>query len=252
VQGPADGPPLLLLPGDSETSLAWIPVIGALSETYRTYAPDQIYDRGRSVYRREIRNRDDFTKWLDELLTGLDLTTVRLMGHSYGGWLATLFALAHPERVERLVLLSPAATVLPPPPGLVLRAILYDRLPLRCVVKRYLYWYAPDAVRNLETRSVVGKMIEEDLLARRCFKRRRFIIPTVLSDEDWGTLRVPTLFLIGKNEVTYAADKAVRRLSAVAPTVRTAVAEGGDHHLTIVDPGWVSDHVLRFLDAPQT
>jgi len=44
VQGPATDPPLVLLPGDSENSLVWIPVIEAPSADHRTYALDHIAD----------------------------------------------------------------------------------------------------------------------------------------------------------------------------------------------------------------
>jgi proline iminopeptidase len=38
-----------------------------------------------------------------------------LIGHSYGGFMATLYALEFPERVEKMVLLSPAGTLTMPP-----------------------------------------------------------------------------------------------------------------------------------------
>ncbi len=68
----------------------------------------------------------------------------------------------------------------------------------------------------------------------------------MLSDEDWHRLAVPTLFLVGRNEVSYSAERAVRRLAAVAPHVETAITDG-DHHLTIVQPDWVTQRVLGFL-----
>ncbi len=247
VSGPEAGPPLVLLPGDSENSLAWIPLIEALSEDHRTYALDQIFDNGRSVYTRPIRTPDDFVQWLDELFTALELNRINLMGHSYGGWLACLYALSHPERLQRLVLLAPVSTVLRPRLELVVRAILYSFLPARFVTKRYLYWYAPDSVRKEATRETIDEMVGEVLLARRCFKRRKFVIPTVLTDEDWQKLRVPTLFLVGENEVTYSAHEAVRRLGSVAPQVTTLITPDADHHLAIVKPEWVSDNVLEFL-----
>ncbi len=107
VQGPTDGPPLVLLPGDSETSLSWIPVIEAFAGEHRVYAFDHIYDTGRSIYRRQPRRPDDFVRWLDELFDELQLHNVRLVGHSYGGWIASLYALEFPERLDKLVLLSP-------------------------------------------------------------------------------------------------------------------------------------------------
>jgi pimeloyl-ACP methyl ester carboxylesterase len=250
VQGPAAGPPLVLLPGDSENSLAWIPVIEALSADYRTYAVDHIFDIGRSVYTQRMQTPDDFVRWLDELFTALGLDTLSLMGHSYGGWQASLYALAHPERLERLVLSAPPSTVLRPPLGLIVRAILYYFIPTRFVTKRYMYWYASDAVRNPDTRRIIDEMIDEDLLARQCFKRRRFVPPTVLTDQDWQKLRVPALFLVGENDVTYSAHKAAQRLNRVVPLVRTEIASGADHHLALVKPEWVSNNVLEFLRTP--
>jgi pimeloyl-ACP methyl ester carboxylesterase len=247
VGGPGDGPPLVLLPGDSENSLAWIPLIAALSADYRTFALDHIFDNGRSIYTRPMKKPSDFVQWLEELFTALELNDINLMGHSYGGWQASLYALAHPQRLEKLILLAPAATVLPPPLGLVARAMLYYFIPIRFVTKRYLYWYAPDSVQKEETRQTIDEMVNGQLLARRCFKGRKFVAPTVLADQDWQRLQVPTLFLIGENEVTYSAHKALRRLATVAPHVETVITPDADHHLPIVKPEWVSYEVVKFL-----
>ena len=245
VQGPPDGPPLVLLPGDSETSLSWIPVVEAFAAEHRVYAFDHINDIGRSIYQSEPRRPDDFVRWLDELFDELQLHDVRLVAHSYGGWMAALYALRFPERLDRLVLLS-SQGVLRFPLGLLARAIVYGTFPRRFIVRRYLYWYAPDCVRHDQTRAMIDEMVDEDVLARRCFKRRKFVVPTVLPDEDWQRLAVPTLFLVGRNEVSYSADRAIQRLAAVAPHVETAITDG-DHHLTITQPDWVIRHVLGFL-----
>ena len=247
AQGPTDGPPLVLLPGDSETSLSWIPVIEAFASEHRVHALDHIYDIGRSIHRSQPRRPDDFVRWLDELFDELQLHDVRLVGHSYGAWIASLYALEFPERLDKLVLLSPP-TVLRPPLGLLARAIVYGTVPSRSYIRRYLYWYAPDCVRHEATRATVDEMIDEDILARRCFKikKREIVRPTVLSDEDWQRLAVPTLFLVGRNEVSYSAERAVQRLATVAPHIKTEITDG-DHHLTITQPDWVIEHVLGFL-----
>jgi pimeloyl-ACP methyl ester carboxylesterase len=90
-------------------------------------------------------------------------------------------------------------------------------------------------------------MVEEQVLARRCFKRRKFVVPTVLSDQEWRALTIPTLFMVGEEEVTYSAQKAIRRLDRVAPLVTTALVADADHHLAIVKPDWVSRNVLQFF-----
>ena len=83
---PVEAPPLVLLPGGGATSLMWLPNIEALSESYRTYADDNIYDVGLSVYTQAINSPDDLVNWLDELFSALELgDSINLMGLSYGG-----------------------------------------------------------------------------------------------------------------------------------------------------------------------
>jgi hypothetical protein len=63
----------------------WEPVIKTFSENYRVYALDNIYDFGRSIYTKQMKNSKDFSNWLNELFATLELgsninliTTVRL------------------------------------------------------------------------------------------------------------------------------------------------------------------------------
>ncbi len=247
IQGPEDGAPLVLLPGDTETSLSWLPVIKPLSQDFRTYAIDHVYDNGRSIHSKAMTRPDDFVKWLDEVFDELGLDRLHLTGYSYGGWQSALYALAHPERVERLVLLAPASTVLSPSPVTLARAILYFFLPFRLVTKNYFYWYGPDAVNNEATRARVDEMVEEDLLARRCFKKRTFVSPAQLTDEQWRALDVPTLYLVGENDRTYSSERAVHRLRQVAPTVEAKIAPNTDHYILLTNPEWVVRSILRFL-----
>ena len=106
ISGPENGHPLVLLPGDTENSLAWIPQIEALSKDYRVFAVDNIYDNGRSIYSRPIEKPEDFVQWLDDLFIELGLENINLVGYSYGGWIATMYALDHPKQVNKLVIIS--------------------------------------------------------------------------------------------------------------------------------------------------
>lgn len=107
ISGVENQSPLVLLPASVFNSLMWIPNIAALSQQYRTYALDNIYDCGRSVYTRTLETAEDLVAWLDELFAALDLgDQINLLGLSYGSWLAHQYTLRHPQRVRRLVLLA--------------------------------------------------------------------------------------------------------------------------------------------------
>jgi len=106
VSGSASTPPLVLLHGVSGNSLQWMPNIEALSKSFRVYAVDNIYDYGRSVYTRIIKNPDDYVVWLDELLGALGLRdSIHLMGLSYGSQrlLLILTAILRPSLIAVVV-----------------------------------------------------------------------------------------------------------------------------------------------------
>jgi pimeloyl-ACP methyl ester carboxylesterase len=90
-------------------------------------------------------------------------------------------------------------------------------------------------------------MITETILAKKCFKSKNFINPTVLSDDDWQNLNVPVLFLTGENEVLYSATKAIQHLNRLTPNIKTAITSDAGHDLHIVKPDWVTTEVLKFL-----
>lgn len=250
ISGPADAPPLVLLHGISGNSLQWISNVEALSARYRVFAVDNIYDCGRSVYTRAMKTPDDYVNWLDELFDALQLRSgINLMGLSYGGWLTTQYALSHPDRLEKIVLLAPVCTVLPLSYKWISRAVLCA-VPHRHFTKSFLYWLLEDMAKKDEAnRKVLDEEVDFAFLAFRSFKQRRMVNPTVLSDAEFQALKVPTLFLIGENEKIYSARKAIDRLNRVAPRIKTGIIPNAGHDLTVVQAKLVNRKVLEFLSS---
>ncbi|HYA14092.1 MAG TPA: alpha/beta hydrolase, partial [Syntrophales bacterium] len=198
ISGPVDAPLMVLLHGGSGNSLQWIPNIKALSEFFKTYAVDNIYDYGRSVYTRLIKRPDDFINWLDELFAALEQRdNINLVGLSYGGWLTSLYALRFPDRLNKIVLLAPAFTVLPVRLGWIIHAIA-GSLPHRFFARNFMRWLAEDLVHKDEAGRVIAEEMADDAyMAMRCFKPKRMVYPTVLTDNELQGIKVPTLYLIG-------------------------------------------------------
>ena len=73
ITGPADAPPLVLLPGAVATSLMWAPNMQALSAACRTFAVDQLGDVGRTTCIKRVRRVNDLLVWLDEFFDALKL-----------------------------------------------------------------------------------------------------------------------------------------------------------------------------------
>jgi pimeloyl-ACP methyl ester carboxylesterase len=248
MSGPANAPPLVLLPGVNASSLMWLPNISDLSQNHRVYAVDNIYDFGRSVWKRPMLTAKDLVNWLDELFTQLGLgQNINLMGISYGGWIASQYALHFPGRLSKLILLAPVLTVLPVRTAFILRAMLC-MIPHRRFTKGFIYWLAADAVANNGfSRQWVDAMVDDGYLGLRSFKPKRPVMPTILTDEELRTLPVTTLYMVGENEKLNSARDAVQRLNRVAPHIATELVSNAGHDLTISGMAEVNVKVLEFL-----
>jgi pimeloyl-ACP methyl ester carboxylesterase len=106
------GPVVVLLHGLGGNSSNWFFNISALSTKYRVIAPDQI-GFGRSDKPLINYRVGTYVDFLDKFLEGLNVERATLVGNSMGGWIAALYAVKYPKRVERLVLVD-AAGFAPP------------------------------------------------------------------------------------------------------------------------------------------
>lgn len=106
--GDKTAPPLILLHGSSMNSLMWMGDAREYCRKYRVFAVDIPGEPGRSEERQLPFHGPAFADWLSDVFQALSLPTASLVGISLGAWLALKFAVAYPEKVDRLVLLCPA------------------------------------------------------------------------------------------------------------------------------------------------
>jgi pimeloyl-ACP methyl ester carboxylesterase len=97
-----EGPPLLYL--HSQYGLRWTPYLEALSKSYTVYAPEVA---GEEATLEHLDDMLDLMTYLNDVLDALGLGRTPVVGLSLGAALAAELAAINPERVERLVLLSP-------------------------------------------------------------------------------------------------------------------------------------------------
>ncbi len=111
-QEAGSGPVVVLLHGLGGNTHNWDLNVPELSRKFRVIVPDQIGFGGsdKPFINYRIGTYVDF---LDMFLTQLKVERASLVGNSMGGWVAASYALKHPARVERLVLVD-AAGFAPP------------------------------------------------------------------------------------------------------------------------------------------
>ena len=252
ISGPADAPPLILLPGAGGCSLQWRLNVEALSKRHRTYAVDGLINLGcvgRSIYTQAITDAAAAVAWLDDLFQGLGLgNNISLLGASHGGWLASQYALHAPHRLSKIVLVAPAGTVLPFRAAYIARTILLSIIPRRSVYLRFFKWSFKDLAQK--NSAFLEVLTDDFMLSARCFKPinpQELPRLTALSDEELQRITTPTLFLVGENEVLYSASKAVERLNELAPQIETTTIPNAGHDLLLVQAEMVHHKIEEFL-----
>ena len=105
-QGRVALPPLVLLHGWAASHKFWKYTFSAFSPRWRVIAPDLV---GFGVSEKPKRDYtvQGLVGWFGKFLDAMMLDRVTLVAHSMGGTIALLYALQHPERIERLVVSNP-------------------------------------------------------------------------------------------------------------------------------------------------
>ena len=102
--------PILLLPGWGAGIPMWRDLLPVLARERPVYAVDALGDAGLSTQSVPLGKPEANAGWISETLTALEAPPVHVVGHSFGGWLATNFALHHPEQTVSLSLFDPVQT----------------------------------------------------------------------------------------------------------------------------------------------
>ena len=249
VTGPEDAPPLVLLHGMAMTSAMWAPNIADFSKGHRVYTIDVLGQPGRSIpnYDAPIHDMADFMAWLHEVLDGLNLDRISLVGMSYGGWLGIHFAIAAPARVHKLVLLSPGASFQPIFKQFMLRGMLMSMIPIRFTADYFMGWMG---IKDSPGDPVSRCLLDLFYLGMKYFRmppESVRLMPTVFSDDELRALHVPVLLLIGENEVIYDATKALARARALLPNFEGDLVPGANHNMCGSHYQIVDARVLDFL-----
>jgi pimeloyl-ACP methyl ester carboxylesterase len=254
VCGPADGEPLVLLHCFFTSLTTWAYNVAALSQHRRVYALDVMGQPSKSVPDQPITSRDEMAEWLTATLDDLGLRRTDLVGYSYGGFAALNYAVHAPERVRKLVMLSPVGGIVPPKKQFYVRGLLTAVLPATRLTTDLLwfnwFFYRPN-LADARTRRLFDRLAHQFALGIKHFRLGQTVLPTACPDDELRAVRAPTLLLIGEQEALYDAPPAAARARALIPDVRAELVPHASHDLPVSLPDTVNPRVLAFLDGDE-
>ncbi len=247
--GAPGGAPIVFLHGKAMSSTMWVDTVPPFLGDHRVHLVDIVGDMNKSRSTVTMRTAEDVVEWLDATLDSLAIERGALVGLSYGAWIATAYAMARPQRVERLAVLSPPAIFSPVRPAWMAKA-LYAHVvrPRRDVAKRFIEsTLMPATVAGLPD-DPQHLVIDQYLVGVPGFRSSIWDAPPKVYKADaLASLTMPTLVMIGEEETLNDGPMAARRARERLPAAEVVLVPGSNHGMTTDRPAIVADRLRALL-----
>ncbi len=231
-----EGPLMLMLHGFPEFWYSWRHQIPEFAKNFKVVAVDlRGYNDSDKPKEQSAYVIDEFIKDVEGIIKGLGYEKCVLVAHDWGGAIAWCFAYAHPEMVERLIILNaphPAklGEGLRNPQQLFRSSyIFFFQLPWlpELVLQAADYQFIENAFKGMAVDK--SAFTQADINAYKDAAAKRGAMTAMLNyyrnifqdkflNKKWGILEVPTLIIWGENdtalgkELTYGLEAYVRDL----------------------------------------
>ena len=239
---------LILLHGLGASAERWLPIAPTLSKYFRVIVPD-IIGFGYSDKPTVEYTMDFFIEFFEEFIENMHIHRPIVIGSSFGGYLATEFAIRFSSRVEKLVLAAPAGMMRSSTNVLdqYIMAALYPTYEnaLRAFMDMA---YDPSIVTDDTVRDFINRM--------RLPNAKYAFMSTLLGIRDsprllgrLSKIQVPTLLVWGDsdNMIPLQYSKEYNEI----PGSNLVILKDCGHTPFIERPTTFSQTILKFLDEQQ-
>jgi pimeloyl-ACP methyl ester carboxylesterase len=250
--GDPSKPPLVALHGLSISSTMWLPLLPALTAAHHVRMLDAVGDLNKTVSTTVMSSPARVVAWLQEVLDTLRIERAAFVALSIGTWMATHYAMASPDRVERMALLAPAGIVSPQHTRWILESVAKLKVrPTEVKTERALDTYVMEASRTrLRTdpwRSVAQQFIVGMPTFRRNWREPR---PVKCNLQSLAMSRIPLLALIPRNETLHDGPTMAKRFREQLPHAEVELIDDANHIVVIDQPDVVDARLRQFLGTP--
>jgi 2-hydroxy-6-oxonona-2,4-dienedioate hydrolase len=240
--GDPAGPPLVCLHAMLTGSAHLVSELGTLANHFYLIAPDLPGQSVRGLPMRLSYTDDSHSKWLKEILDGLQIKRTHLLGVSLGGFVARQFASNHPEMVQSLILIVPAGIA----QGSVLKGLTKMAVPMMMYKMRR----TEKRLRNLA--GYLLSVWDEDWAGYLGDSFNDFIphfkIPPLATDDELRSLSMPCLVIAADQDISFPGEQVIERSKNHIPEVESELIRGRHSPPTTPEfQTWLGNRVTDFL-----
>ncbi|TXR75058.1 alpha/beta fold hydrolase [Bacillus sp. BF9-10] len=238
--------PLVLLHGAKMSSTMWYPNILHWSNHFRIICIDILGDKNKSVLKKDFTDRLSYALWLKEVLHTLEINNTNIVGLSYGALHTVNFLTFFLEKVNKAVIMSPAATYIPFHP--LFFSYASGMVNSREGVEKFLEWI-------FDNRYTIHPIIQEQLIAgmmwNNSVKSETQIeqgFPYIFTNQELAKIQTPMLLMLGENEVMYNPIEAFKCAENSSPNLTVELVKDVGHLMSMENPQYINNRILEFFN----
>ncbi len=242
----------MLIAGLASDSQSWQPILNDLSRSYCVIVFDN-----RGSGRTKPQSIDTSIRQIADdciaLVKYLGLSSVTLLGHSMGGFVALDCAIRYPEYVSSLILAGTSAYNSERNNALFLDWVSYleSGMELEYWFRNIFYWlfserfFKDQKALNEAVRLAIEYPYPQSIKA---FEKQVAAIKECNFLERLPDIKSKTLIICGKEDLLFAPEESIKLLGAISGSM-FSVIENAAHALFMENPKAVTYCILNFLDT---
>jgi pimeloyl-ACP methyl ester carboxylesterase len=225
ICGESSKPPLFLVHGSNGCAPIALETYPSLQKDFQVFAIDVLAQPNRSAETRLSMKDSSYGKWINELISKLELKNVTMVGFSFGGLIILKTLIQNEKNIKEVFLTAPAFIV----NGNPLVAFCKVFIPMKMYIKTHKTKYIEKFLKVLFS--------DKDEFALNYLSKvflhfnMDFTPVPIIKKEEAQFIKTPITLIAAKNDFMFPGVKMIKRANKIFPSLKNSVLLENSKHV---------------------